>query len=262
MPSLYVLSYKRGVREMSKGAKLFYNILLAVGIMLILCGIGTLFFANYTAGNAVLVFMGIMLMSLRFLPVNKWTKIYKGLIFAGFAVFFVIIAVIVFARPPKAEERVDAVIVLGCAVVGDRPSNTMYARTRAAYEYYKQNHDTIFVLSGGKGPQELVSEASAMEKLLIYQGIPEENLYLEDQATSTSENFTYSKELLDRHFNGKKYTTAFVTNDFHCYRAGKLAKICGFENIACIPAETPKSAVILCYAREVLAVIKLWIFKN
>lgn len=247
---------------MNKITKLIYDFFLAMGIVLIFCGTVTLFFANYTAGNAVLAVMGIVLASMRFLPVNKWTRIYKVLSFTGFAAFFAIIAVIVFGCPPKAEEKVDAVIVLGCAVVGDRPSNTMYARTNAAYEYYKQNHDAVFVLSGGKGPQELVTEASAMEKLLIYQGIPEENLYIEDRATSTTENFKYSKEVLDRHFNGKSYTTAFVTNDFHCYRAGQLAKICGFENIACIPAKTPKSAVVICYAREVLAVIKLWIFRS
>ncbi|MBO5560269.1 MAG: YdcF family protein [Firmicutes bacterium] len=243
-------------------AQIFYDILLAVGIMLIICGIGTLFFANYTAGNLVLVMMGFVLMSLRFMPQKKWAKIYKALVFTGFAVFFAITAIIIFARPPKADTKVDAVIVLGCAVVGDRPSNTMVARTNAAYEYYKQNHDAIFVVSGGKGPQENISEASAMEKLLIYKGIPEEKIYIEDKASSTTENFRYSKEVLDRHFDKKPYTAAFVTNDFHCYRAGRLAKLNGFDDIACVPAETPKSAVILCYAREVLAVIKMWVFGN
>ena len=138
----------------------------------------------------------------------------------------------------------------------------MYARTYAAIDFYYKNPDTVFVLSGGKGPQEDITEAAAMEKLMLDAGVPRENLILEEKATSTSENYKYSKQLLDGYFKDKPYKTAFVTNDFHCYRAGKLAKLNGFEDIRCIPAATPKNAVVLCYVREVLAVIKLWIFRN
>ncbi|MBQ9519797.1 MAG: YdcF family protein, partial [Firmicutes bacterium] len=119
-----------------------------------------------------------------------------------------------------------------------------------------------FVVSGGQGAQESITEAKAMKTLLLDGGVPESQIILEENATSTSENFIYSKQILDEYFGDKPYNAAFVTNDFHCYRAGRLANIHDLENIRCISAKTPKGAVLLCYAREVLAVIKLWLLKS
>lgn len=241
---------------------LFKNFLLAFGLVLILFGVLSACFANINAGNFVLAAAGIVSGSFRFLPSNKFTHIYTGIVIAAAAFFLIVTAVIITFGPDTADGSEDAVIVLGCAVIGDRPSNTMYARTTAAVQYYKKNPNAVFVLSGGRGAQETISEAEAMKRLMLAGGIPENRLIIEDKATSTSENYIYSKKLLDSYFNGRPYTAAYVTNDFHCYRAGRLAYINGFTDIRCIPAPTPKGAVLLCYAREVLAVIKLWIFKS
>lgn len=234
--------------------------LLLVGLVLIFYALVTLRFSNFSAGNPLTLAMGIVLASFRFLPDNKYTRIYTAFAAAGFVLFFVIIAIIVFMKPAEADGTEDAVVVLGCAVIGDRPSNTMRKRVNAAYEYSLKNPKAVFVLSGGKGPQEDVTEAYAMQKLMLELGVPEDRLILEEKATGTTENFVFSKELLDKHFNGK-YKTAFVTNDFHCYRAGRLALLHGYDQITSIPAETPRTSLVLCYIREVLAVIKLWILK-
>ncbi len=241
---------------------LFKNFLLASGLVLILFGILSAVFANINAGNFALIFTGGVLGSFRFLPDSRFTRIYAAAVACAALFFAAVLTIIITFKPEKANGSENAVIVLGCAVIGDRPSNTMYARTYAALNYYKSNQSAVFVVSGGKGPQESITEAKAMKKLLLDGGIPEDQIILEEQATSTTENFIHSKKLLDEMFGDKPYTAAFVTNDFHCYRAGRLAKIHGFENIRCISADTPKGAVLLCYAREVLAVIKLWIFKK
>ncbi|MBR6401047.1 MAG: YdcF family protein [Firmicutes bacterium] len=240
---------------------IFKNILLSAGCLLAAFGILTGIYANVNAANFMLVLAGAVIGSFRFLPDNKYTRIYALAVAAGAAVYAGIACFIALDRPQTADGSEDAVIVLGCAVIGDRPSNTMYARTLAAAAFAAKNPDAVFVLSGGKGPQEDISEAEAMEKLLLDCGIPPQKIIIEDRATSTTQNFTYSKELLDRHFGGENYSAAFVTNDFHCYRAGRLAQLCGFDDIRCIPAKTPRNAVLLCYMREVLAVIKMWIFK-
>lgn len=237
------------------------DILLAIGIVLILCGVVTLLFTNFNAANPILAAMGGVLASFRFLPKSRLTTIYTVLVGLGFAAFFAVLAVIFMMRPTNADGTEDAVIVLGCAVVGSRPSSTMVARTEAAYEYYLKNPKAVFVLSGGMGPQEELTEAEAMKKLLLSAGIPEDQLLLEEKATSTSENFRFSKEILDAYFKND-YKAAFVTNDFHCYRAGRLALIQGFDKITCIPARTPKNAALLCYVREVFAVVKLWVLRD
>ncbi|MBR1735501.1 MAG: YdcF family protein, partial [Firmicutes bacterium] len=130
----------------------------------------------------------------------------------------------------------------------------------AAYEYYKLNPSAVFVLSGGKGNQEDISVAEAMKRLLLDSGIPSDRLLLEDRSTTTKENFTYSKEILDKYFDNKPYSSVYITNTFHCYRSLKTAENCGYDNIKCYPAETPSIGMFLNYYREAFAVIKLWIF--
>ena len=241
--------------------KLIKNLLFIIGSLVMLVSVLNLFFVNFSASNPALFALGAVLASFKFLPQNTFTKMYTIFVILGFITLCAIIFVIIFSVPQKANGNEDAVIILGCAVIGDRPSNTMKMRVDSAYELYSSRNDVIYVVSGGKGPQENISEAEAMKRLLKDKGIPDKQIILEDNATSTTENFKFSKTILDEHFD-TVYKAAYVTNDFHCYRAGKLAEICGFKNVSCVSAPTPKSAVIFCYIREVLAVIKLWIFKN
>ena len=56
----------------------------------------------------------------------------------------------------------DAIMVLGAAVHGNRPSRVLQSRLDTAYQYWESNRDCVIVVSGGKGKEELVTEASAM----------------------------------------------------------------------------------------------------
>lgn len=118
----------------------------------------------------------------------------------------------------------------------------------------------LIIVSGGQGPQEDVTEGFAMEQYLIKKGIPQEKIIKEEKATSTYENFKFSKEILDKNL-GKTYTCAYITNHFHLYRAGKLAEETGI-NARQIGAKMDWYFVPSCYFRETLAVIKLWILKR
>ncbi len=51
--------------------------------------------------------------------------------------------------------------------------------------------EPIFVLSGGKGADECISEAECMRRYLIEQGIPEELMLLEDKSADTAENTSF-----------------------------------------------------------------------
>lgn len=53
---------------------------------------------------------------------------------------------------------------------------------------------------------------------------------------------------------------AVITNDFHVYRAKRLARLVGL-NVTSIHAKTPLSSAPMMYLREVLAILKLWILK-
>ncbi|MBR1442613.1 MAG: YdcF family protein [Firmicutes bacterium] len=240
--------------------KCFFYLFFIIGIILVIFSFSAAIFSNFGAVNLIMIFMGIVFISFRYLPENKFSKIYIGLSVFATLVYSLIFIFLTLYIPDTAVGNEDAVIVLGCSVKGDKPSNFLMARTNAAYEYYKINPSAVFVLSGGKGSQENISEAEAMKRLLLDSGIPEDRLLLEDKATTTKENFRYSKLILDKYFDNKPYSAVYITNTFHCYRSLKIAEISGYDNIKCYPAETPSVGMFLNYYREAFAVIKFWIF--
>ena len=114
-------------------------------------------------------------------------------------------------------------LILGCTVRGDQPTQLLQTRIDRAAQYLKLHPQTIAVASGGcfrAGQQ--TSEAAVIQKGLCAKGIAPERILIEDQARSTAENFTLCKHLLEsREGWDETETIAFVTNDFHVARCLK-----------------------------------------
>jgi uncharacterized SAM-binding protein YcdF (DUF218 family) len=117
----------------------------------------------------------------------------------------------------------EGIIVLGAGLIGDRVPPLLASRLdRAVQLYHREETKPIIVVSGGQGADEDVSEAEAMRAYLERQGIPDEHVVLEDQATTTEENLRYSKELLaERGLTGQ---VVAVTNNYHVFRAAVLSR--------------------------------------
>lgn len=154
----------------------------------------------------------------------------------------------------------DALIVLGAGLHGDRVSLPLKYRLDKAVDYYKTNPDSVIVTTGGMGPGETTEEGAAMKKYLISRGVPEKNILAETASTSTYENFYYAKKLLDERL-GKNYSAAFVTNDFHVFRAGMIARTVGFFPTH-LSAKTTWYSIPANYIRECAAVIKYILLKR
>lgn len=216
--------------------KIFKYILLFLGALYTVNGIGAVIFSNFTIGSISCIALGLC-----FLAFSVWddridafckTKILtilKLLVLSGciFAVAFSVFLE-VYGRFDNATGDEDAVIVLGAAVKGTRVSRPLKYRLDAAYEFLCDNPDAVVVVSGGKGFQEDITEAEAMENYLVDLGIAKERIIKEEKATSTYENFKFSKELLDKKF-GSEYKVSFSTNHFHVLRAESIAKQAGLR---------------------------------
>ncbi|MCL1808970.1 MAG: YdcF family protein [Clostridiales bacterium] len=174
--------------------------------------------------------------------------------FAGFCVSVAVVS----THVPDGEK--DAIIVLGAGLRGDSVSLTLAKRLDKAIEYYCENPSVLIVVSGGQGRDELVSEAFAMKQYLVQRGVDADSVLLEDKSTSTEENFRFSKELLDGWFGGEAYASAYVTNSFHCYRAGKFAEKAGLDTDF-MPAATPFYLAPAYCARDYLGVAYLFVFE-
>ncbi len=120
----------------------------------------------------------------------------------------------------SGKKNLDYVVVLGAHVKGDVPSKALELRLKAALKYARENEDTTLILSGGQGFGEDITEAKWMENYLTAHGISQERLVLEEKSTSTKENLKFSDELT----GCSKKNTGILSNNFHVYRAVKLAK--------------------------------------
>lgn len=217
---------------------------------------------NFNIGILIPMIIGVIIAVWCYLPDNNVIKWLKRLF-----VFFTVILVVfmafvgVMAQTNSAEFDEDAVIVLGCGLHGSVPSGNLVDRLEALYDYHIKNPDAIIVVSGGQGPQEDCTEAEAMLNYLVAEkGLPDDSIIMEMNSTSTNENYRFSKEILDD-ILGEDYEVVYITNSFHSYRAGELAKLNGL-NAKSYNARTKFSSLIPNYCREVFAVIQLWVFKR
>lgn len=147
--------------------------------------------------------------------------------------------------------QADYLMVLGARVKGTVPSLSLQYRIDAAARYLVEHEETIVIVSGGQGPDEDISEAEAMRRGLVALGIEEARIILEDQSTSTYENIIFSKKMIPSGLE----TGLLVTNDYHLYRAGRMAKKAGLV-VTGLPAKTPKVVIVKSYVREYLAITK------
>lgn len=156
----------------------------------------------------------------------------------------------------------DAVIVLGAGVNGTEPSLSLRTRLDAALDYLEENPDVPVVLTGGQGYGEEITEAQCMYDYLTTRGVTSERILLEEQATSTAENFAFSKPLLAvEGIDVETDLVAVVTNDFHIYRAGLIAAREGYALTFGVPAELPWLHLEINYCvREAFALVKTLIF--
>lgn len=122
----------------------------------------------------------------------------------------------------------SAVVVLGAAVHGSTVSPSLAQRLDVAVDYHERNPDALVVVTGGQGPQENLPEAEAARAYLEERGVPARVIVVEDRSTSTVENFEFAKELLDDRLP-PGYRVAFVTSEYHVWRASRTAANAGLD---------------------------------
>ncbi|MCC8023275.1 MAG: YdcF family protein, partial [Clostridiales bacterium] len=149
----------------------------------------------------------------------------SGTVLALLAVLITTLTVFMVIRAnrslPQDLAQNPNLIVLGCSVKGDQPSQMLKARLDAAYDYLEANPDTVAIVTGGQGEDENISEAQCMYNYLTERGIAPERIYREDRSTDTRENFAFSMELIETYDLGD--TFAVATHDFHQLRASVIA---------------------------------------
>lgn len=257
-------------RNGRKGAFLKLLILWVLAVVFLADSVLRAFRSNFNFGLLLIWLITAALWV--YLLFHKWIdafcaagvgRVLKILFFCGCGVFCALLAFVAlsgYANRADGDER--ALVVLGAGLRGERVSTVLRYRLDAAYEYHLQNPDAVIVVTGGQGRGEDIPEAVAMKRYLAAKGVPEELIIEEGKSTSTEENFLFAARLLAERGIGQDAPIAYCTNAFHCYRAGKYARLVGFADVSAVPAGINASAVMTCYLREVFAVLYYWVFKS
>lgn len=155
----------------------------------------------------------------------------------------------------------DYILILGCKIRSDgTPTPLLRGRIDRAIEFARMQKeatgkDIVFVPSGGKGSDEVISEAECMHNYLVEQGIPEEQILVENQSANTYENFGCSMKLIREHSTVPDPKIAFSTTNYHVFRSGYYATKQGISADG-IGSRTKVYYWVNAYIREFIATLR------
>lgn len=249
----------RGKRKKQLPCYFFFAVLSTLSFLYCLSialfmGYGTTFFLIW--GAIAVVFGGLSVLFAHPMWVARIPRWLRSVVVicsvVGLLLFVIVEGMILAQFNAKASPGANYVIVLGAQWKLSGPSYVLQKRLDEAVKYLQENPETKVIVSGGKGNNEPIAEAAGMKSYLEDKGIATERILVEEQSTNTYENLVFSGELLDK----KKDTVVLVTNNFHVFRACKIAEKQGYEQIEGLAAESYPAMVPNNLLREFLGVLK------
>lgn len=187
-----------------------------------------------------------------------------ALVLAGAVIYGVLLGVVISGERDRVQGEPQVMIILGCQVKPWGPSILLQDRLDKALDYLADHPDMTVVVTGGKGTDEVMSEAQAMHDYLVEHGFPSEQILLEDRAESTVENIRFSGELLTEHGYDFNDDIVVVSNGFHLARTRMLWKRMGGEGslstLAAPSSHLPSRLKM--YVREPLVLAKAILFDH
>jgi uncharacterized SAM-binding protein YcdF (DUF218 family) len=151
-----------------------------------------------------------------------------------------------------AEGRAEAIVVLGAAQYGGRPSPVLRARLDHALTLWQSGRAVRVVLTGGRRPGDLISEAEAGRRYLVRRGVPTQAILLEptgrtslasmDGAAARLEAWRDSLPVTVRDTMPRRPSVLLVSDPFHMLRLDVLARLQGLRPLPSPTRTSPISA--------------------
>lgn len=216
----------------------------------------TLFFGVFHLGTAVLAGLTALLW-LRLLTARGqgplWLgKTAKWLCRLGWGAFLgccLVMYALTLAHLPPADTAPAVIVVPGAQLKGDRPGTMLQNRLDCGLQLWEQRPDSVFVVSGGKSRGEACSEAEVMALYLIQNGVDPEDIYREEQAANTEENFAFSAEIIEE--KGLQGQVIIATDTFHQTRCRLWAVRSGLADPCSAPCRPSRGIAPVYWLREV-----------
>ena len=120
----------------------------------------------------------------------------------------------------RRVDRVDAILVLGAAQYGGRPSPVFAGRLQHGVLLYRNERASRVLVLGGGQPGDETTEAEAGREYLIAEGIPEDDVVAIAEGETTFE----SLEAAAKYFEDNDLESAFLVSDpWHNLRVKRMA---------------------------------------
>ena len=244
-----------------------------IGLLLIINSIFLLIRTNFNIGTVLPALLGtpLILAALLFDRLADGQGLWALLRYTLIGGYAAALAILIFIGLQMAGElrkepnpQASAIVVLGAAVRGDQVSATLAARLNTAYDYWLDHQEMLFIVCGGQGPDEDISEAKAMAAYLKQRGVPEEKILKEDLSTNTRENLRFARDHLLTYLGqddteNVKPEIVVVTSNYHVMRAVDTAQATGFAATG-LGAPTLWFLLPGDFMRESLAIVYFSIF--
>jgi uncharacterized SAM-binding protein YcdF (DUF218 family) len=151
-----------------------------------------------------------------------------------------------------AEGRADAIVVLGAAQYGGRPSPVLRARLDHALALWRSDRADRVVLTGGRRTGDLISEAAAGRRYLMRRGVPTQAILLEPAGRTSLASMDGAAALLKawrdslpaavRDTMPRRASVLLVSDPFHMLRLDVLARLHGLRPLPSPTRTSPISA--------------------
>lgn len=138
------------------------------------------------------------------------------------------------------ERPAQAIVVLGAAQFNGVPSSILRARLDHAYDLYQRGLAPLLVVTGGKRPGDVYTEAAASADYLIRKGVPDEKILREVDGRNSWESLAAASQFLkDRDI----HQVLLVSDAFHSYRIDAIASELGLDGHASPTHTSPITGV-------------------
>ncbi len=270
--------------EMQSGLILFALLLMMLlGLFMIGTGIRLLRRENKSLANSLPLAFGLLCVFYPFIfflrPMTDFASVGYTIfvevflflrscaLYVPFILFTYFLYALIYSLLPKKREP-DYVVVLGARLIGDKVSPLVAKRLDRGIDVYRKYGERPMILvSGGQGKDEVCSEAAAMKRYLLEQGISESKILCENQSTTTMENLSFSKRLIEERTQDE-YFCAVVTNNFHVLRSVIWSRAVGLPCVGygCktalyyLPAAALREAIAFAFSYKLLAFSAVFLF--
>ncbi len=157
---------------------------------------------------------------------NKF-KIILAVLLVILVIGWLVLVVLIYRQSAVDEAgSANAIVVLGAAQWGGAPSPIYKARLEQALSLYILYYAPHFILTGGIGEGENISEAAVGRSYLIAKGIPKEVIFIEEAGRTTWQSLNEAKKIIEE----KNFKDIILVSDgFHMFRLKKMARDLGIQ---------------------------------